>query len=233
MSVPGEFERADIDAPARRMARHADRVSFVLSDNPRWIAGTDQAEAKYEVATAIRAKYPDGVWLYHRRIVSGQVDSSVDILAVTHSGVWMIEVVDVQGSSLRFPGEESLRRFPGERTLRRLQGDQAARHRLGIDSFVVDGDDYTDVLPEIDRKARSVSEGLAQARHGDLPVQQVFCLFGATSPNASATQVQNCFVTTLPQLVKLMKVGQSRLTPAEIGTIGLKLGERFRRPRRH
>ncbi len=214
-SEPGEFERIDPDAPARRLAAHTDRVSFVLSDNPRWIAGTDQAQAKYAVATAIRAKYPDGVWLYHRRITGGPVDGSIDILAITHTGVWMIEVVDVQGSSLQFPG------------------GQGPRRRAKSESFVVDGDDYTEVLTEIDRKARCVTEGLAQARHNDLPVQQVFCLFGATTPSASATQVNNCFVATLPQLVKLMKVGQSRLTPAEIGTLGLGLGERFRRPRRH
>lgn len=57
-----------------------------------WIAGTEQAEAKHEVATTIRAKTADGVWMYRRRIINGFTETTVDILAVTSTGVWVIEV---------------------------------------------------------------------------------------------------------------------------------------------
>lgn len=214
-STRSEFERVDPDdsVSSRRKAHHKDRSGYVLSDNPRWIAGTEQAEAKHEVATTIRAKSPDGVWMYHRRIVNGHTESTVDILAVTSTGVWVIEVEEARGSNVTFAGRQGLLRST-------------------YDHFLVDGEDYTAVLTEIDRKAGHVAAGVEQTDRSDLPVQQVLCLLGGNVSGSAATKVRTCHLATLPQVVRLMRAGPRTLQPAEIARVGLALGERFRRPRR-
>ncbi len=97
---------------------------------------------------------------------------------------------------------------------------------------MTDGEDYTKVLTEINRKAQCVADALDRAGRSGLPTQQVFCLLGARTATGAATLVGNCHVATLPQVVKLMRTGLSRLSPADVGILGLTLGERFRRPRR-
>lgn len=210
-----EFERLAPGGPPvhrQRRAAHAMRSSLVLSDNPRWIAGNDQAEAKYEVATAIRAKHPDGVHLYHRRILNGQVESVIDILAVTPSGVWMIDVEEARGGRVEFK-------------------DRSGGRRGSYERFLVDGADYTDVLDAIDRKGGQLAAGVAEGGLVGVPITKVLCLPGANVPGGPA-RVRSCFLASVPQLVKLMK-GGSQLSAPDIATVGLALGERFRRPRRH
>ncbi len=214
-SQRSEFERHAPEQRTRRGQRplgHLARSGLVLSDNPRWIAGQDQADAKFEVATTIRTKHPDGVHLYHRRVVNGHLESSIDILAVTTSGVWVITVEEARRRRVEFK-------------------ERSAVLRARYERFLVDGEDYTSVLDDIGRKGDLVAAGVAEAGRAHVPVTQVLCLLGAKVPGGP-TLVGSCYLTTLPQLVRLMK-GGSELAISDIAQVGLALGERFRRPRRH
>ncbi len=215
LSTSGEFENlGGTTIPGgRRKATHSERSGLVLSDNPRWIAGNEQAQAKHEVATAIRSKFPDGVHMYHRRIINGRIETTVDILAVTFTGVWMIEVEEVRGSKVEFEGRHGLM-------------------RSSYDRFLVEGEDFTAVLKDIDHKGAALAKCLADMDREDLPVHQVLCLLGGRLSSGGATKVQQCHLATLPQLIKLMKAGTTKLSSGDVSQIGLGIGEHFRRPRR-
>ena len=100
------------------------------------------------------------------------------------------------------------------------------------DRFLVEGEDYTAVLKDIDHKGQAISKCLAHMDREEVPVHQVLCLLGGRLSSGGATTVQQCHLATLPQLIKLMKAGSSKLSTGDLSHIGLALGEQFRRPRR-
>lgn len=213
VSVAGEFETL-LPADAQRTHRsapHGERATLILSDNPRWIAGTDQAETKHEVAIALRDKYPDGVYLYHRRVISGSTETTIDITAITSTGIWLIEVEDATGSSVQFEGK-------------------LGRRGSSFEKFLVDGEDYTPVVEDIDTLASRVVETLESSGRSGIGVQAVLCLVGGLV--SAPTVVGSTYIATLPQLIKLMKHGRHRLSAVDVTALALAMGERFRRPRR-
>ena len=104
--------------------------------------------------------------------------------------------------------------------------------RPTYDRFFVDGQDYTDVLADIDRRSAHIVAGLEQVGRAGPPLRQVLCLLGGEMPSGGPARVRSCHVATLPQLVKLMKSNSRTLTSGDVASVGLALGERSRRPRR-
>ena len=132
-SVAGKRDAgAEPECPAAPQP-HADRATLVLSDNPRWIAGSDHAEVKHTVALALRDRFPDSVHLYNRRVLGGPNEAVIDILLVSRTGVWLIEVEDGAGSTIEL-AEKSGWRGPYAR-------------------FLVNREDYTPIIHSIDRRS--------------------------------------------------------------------------------
>lgn len=212
-SVAGEFETL-LPAQTQRSQggkSHGERATLILSDNPRWIAGTERAVIKHQVAIAMRDKYPDGVYLYHRRVLNKTSETTIDILAITSTGVWVVEVDEAAGNNVQFEG-------------------RSWRRGSSYERFLVDGEDYTAVVDDVDTLASRVVAALESAGWSGSGVQAILCLVGG-SISAPAV-VGNTYVATLPQLVKLMKHGPVRLSGFDITGLALALGERFPRPRR-
>ncbi len=183
----------------------------MLSDNPRWIAGTEQAVIKHQVAVALRARYPDGVYLYHRRVLNGTSETTIDILAVTSTGLWLVQVEEATGAKVQFAGKSGL-------------------FSSSYETFLVDGEDFTPVVEDIDTLTSRVVETLETSGRSGVSVQSVLCLVGGRISAPSV--VGGTSIATLPQLLKLMKHGRSRLSGADVTALALTVGERFRRPRR-
>lgn len=192
------------------MSTHERRSRLILSDNPRWFAGTPLAVQKHDVAEALRSKFSGGVFLYNRRANAGKGETRLDIMAMVGSGIWLIEVQDADGSSVTSEGR---RGFFGSR----------------YDRLMVAGEDQAPALAMVARKAAVVAAALPSAL-STTPVRAALCIVDAKPALSGSRIVDEVTIAAPRDLLKAMQ-GHGSLRDADITPIALSLGEQFPRPK--
>jgi hypothetical protein len=176
---------------------------LAMSDEPTAESAFDHgAPWQRWVAELVRAEFPKGVFLFHRRRGPGRHDD-IDVVAVLPSGVWVIDIRHYDGA--------------------RAEVRHAGGGRSGLRYLALDDTDVSAVLDDLDDQAHAVATALTNAGWDKVETRSVLCLVDVEQAWRGHTMVEAAHVTKARPMLKLLAAGPDVLDDTDIASLGLSL----------
>ena len=203
-----EFERrkANREAGIRSRHPHVGGLMLALTEEPQsttaWAKG---AAGERALGAGLDGLAPAGVVVLHDRRRPGTT-ANIDHLAVTPSGVWVIDA----------------KRYEGQVTRKDVGGWLSTDLRLFVGRR-----DCTKLVAAMAKQVAAVREALG-ADLADMPVRPMLCFVGAEWRWFAKLFELDGVLVTWPKMARELLVRPGPYAPATVETIAAMLGERFR-----
>jgi hypothetical protein len=203
------------EARQRAVARstQGELLIRVMSDDPANInAYGHGGESTRALATLLKQDVPNAVFLYQRRVDVRSHEDPIDLVAVTPSGVWVIDIQPCAGGRVQ------------------VRGRRGWFHRQ-YGRLVIRGRDRTAYLDRLMHQSVAVEEALADIDRPAVPVRPAFCFFDAETAWRGTPDLGEAAMTTPKRLISLLRNSSRTMSDYDVSMTAHALGQRL--PRQH
>jgi hypothetical protein len=190
-----------------------EKLIRLMSDDPDAINEYGHGgERTRDLGNALRKAVEDGVLMFQRRLGLRSSADPIDVLAVTPSGVWVIDIQSCAGGRVEVSGRQG-----------RLKGHYT--------HLMIRGRDRTAHLDRLTGQAQAVEETLEELGRSDIPVFSAFCFYDADVQWRRTPELGQARLTTPKRLINLLHKSPRAMSDVEVSAIAQALGQRL--PRQH
>jgi hypothetical protein len=167
-------------------------------------------ERTRDLASLLSGAVDNGIFLYQRRLGLRSTSDPIDLIAVTPSGVWVVDIQSCAGGRVEVGGRHGMIR--GRYT-----------------HLIIRGRDRTAYLDRLTGQAQAVEETLAELDRPDVPVHGAFCFYDADIRWRRTPEVGQAVLTTPRRLSSLLRRSPRVMSDIEVSAIAQALGQRLPR----
>lgn len=167
-------------------------------------------ERTRDLASLLSGAVDNGIFLYQRRLGLRSTSDPIDLIAVTPSGVWVVDIQSCAGGRVEVGGRHGMIR--GRYT-----------------HLIIRGRDRTAYLDRLTGQAQAVEETLAELDRPDVPVHGAFCFYDADIRWRRTPEVGQALLTTPRRLSSLLRRSPRVMSDIEVSAIAQALGQRLPR----